>query len=95
MKFLQQLRASEKKDREARCNQPQITSDQFYAQMDRVMRSTRASSQELRVKKDKKMPSRIQEMDMFYAGFWIILMSGLVGSVVWMLVLIERNTRKT
>lgn len=46
MKFLQQLRASEKEDREARCNQPRITSDQFYAQMDRVMRS-----QELRVKK--------------------------------------------
>lgn len=40
------------------------------------------------------MPSRIQEMDPFYAGFWIVLMGGLVGAVVWVLMKIEINTRK-
>jgi hypothetical protein len=38
--------------------------------------------------------SRIQEMDPWYASFWILLMGGLIGAVFWMLSRIEKNTRK-
>ena len=40
-----------------------------------------------------RFSARIHEGDLFYIGFWVALMGAFMGSAIWILVRIEKNTR--
>ena len=37
--------------------------------------------------------SRIEEIDLIYCGFWLVFMGSLLGTMLLLMVRIERNTR--
>ena len=37
--------------------------------------------------------SRIEEVDLAYCGFWVVLMGGFLSAILWVMMKVEKNTR--
>jgi hypothetical protein len=40
-----------------------------------------------------RFSARLHEGDMVYCGFWLVLMGSMMGSILWVMCRIEKNTR--